>query len=95
MSNTSRFQAIRRKTVSISNSQQNITSVGDKERNGQVVRFQMSCSFTKGLPVQFLTGQATADVANVVDNSCHIIAAAKVISVTTVIAYTSRMRLVG
>ena len=39
--NTSRVKEIRRKTVSFSNSQQNITSVGDIERNGQVVRFQM------------------------------------------------------
>ena len=42
-SNTPRFKASRRKTVSITNRQQNITSVGDIERNGKVDRFQMSC----------------------------------------------------
>ena len=95
MSNTSRFKVIRRKTISYSNSQQNITSIGDIERNGQVFRFQMSCSFPICLPVQFLTGQTTADVANVVDNIFHIIAASTDISVAPVIAYTSRMRFVG
>ena len=95
MSNTSRFKVIRKKTGSFSNRQQTLTSVGDIERYGQPVRFQMNCSFPNGLPVQFLTGQTTADVANVVDNSFHIIAAATDISATPVIAYTSRMRFVG
>ena len=95
MSNTSRFKVISRKTVRFSSSQQDITSGGDIEKNGQVVRFQMSCSFPNGLRVQCLRGQTTADVAKVVDNSFHIIASATDISVAPVIAYTSRMRFVG
>ena len=59
-------------------------SVGDIERNGQVVRFQMSCSFPIGLPVQFLTGQTTADVAKEADNSIPRITAATDISVVPV-----------
>ena len=95
MSNTSRFKVISRKTVSISHRQQNITSVGDIERKGQVVRVQMSGSFPNGLTVQFMTGQTTADVANVIYNSIRIIAAASDIAVAPVIAYSSRMRFVG
>ena len=95
MSNTSRFRVIRRKTVSFSNSQQNITSVGVLERNCHVVRFHMSCSFPNRLPVQNLTGHTTADVANVLDNIFHIIAAATDNSVAPMIAYTYQMRFVG
>ena len=95
MSNTSRFKVIRRKTVSFSNSQQNITSGGDLVRHGLVVSFHLSCSFLNGLPVQFLTGQTIPDVANVVDNRFHIIAAATDIFVASVIAYTPLMTLVG
>ena len=95
MFNTSCIKVTRRKTVSFSNSQQNITSDGDIERTRKAVRFHMRCSFLHGFPVHFLTGNTTADVANVVDNSFHIIAAATAISVAPVIAYTSRMRFVG
>ena len=86
---------IRRETVTFSNSQQNKTSVGDIERKGQVVRFQMRCSIPNGLTVPILTGQTAAEVAKEVDNSVHSIAAATDISVAPVIAYSSRMRFVG
>ena len=95
MTNTSRFKVFGRTTESFSNSQQDITSVGDIERNGQLVRLQMSCSFPNGLAAQFLTGQTTADVANVVDTSFHIKAAATDISDAQVSADNSRMRFVG
>ena len=95
MTNTSRIKVSRRKTVSVSNSQQNITSVVDIERNGPVVRFQMSSSFPTLLPVLFLTFQTPAHVANVADNCFPIIAAATDISFAPLLAYTSRMRFVG
>ena len=55
----------------------------------------MSWSFTNGLSVQFLTGQTTADVVNVVDTSFHIIAAATGITVAPGIASSSRIRFIA
>ena len=85
---------IRRKAVSFSDSQQNITSDGDIERNGQVVRFQMSWPFPKSSPVQSLTGQPTADVATVAYNSDHRIDAVRVIADASVIDYSPRIKVV-
>ena len=42
-----------------------------------------------------MTGQTTADVANVIGDSFRIIAAATDISVAPIVTYTSRMRIVG
>ena len=93
MSNISRFKVIRTKTVSCSNSQQTITSVGDIERIGTVVGFGMGGSLPIALAVHLQLGQTTADVANMVVKRFHIIAAATNISVAPVVAITSQMRL--
>lgn len=56
--------------------------------------FKWFINFPKGLPVNFNAGQ-TADVANVLDNSLHIIAFANTNSPTPQIGYNARVRFVG
>ena len=95
LSNTSRFNVLSRKPVSFSTCQQNITSVGDIERNRQVVSFRLCQSSPNYLPVQVLTGQTTAVVADVVDNRFHMIVAEADISDAPVISYAARLSFVG
>lgn len=58
--------------------------------------FKLKKSFgLEGLRVQFTTGGTTADVANVIDNSLHIIAFCSSANLAPSIQYNSRMRFVG
>lgn len=62
---------------------------------GNQVPFQLAHKFTKPLVVNFTTGSTTADVANVIDNSLHLIAYATNIGAAPQILYNSRMRFIG
>ena len=57
--------------------------------------FVLSKKFKTPLRVTFTTGSTTADIANVIDNSLHVIAYASNLSTAPNIQYTSRMRFVG
>lgn len=70
-------------------------AVGTGSMSGYHIPWTLKHKFTKPLRVTFTTGSTTADVANVTDNSLHIIAYATGLSTVPLINYISRMRFVG
>ena len=89
---TNRFKVLKHLTLVIP--QPDSASYGGTVlQSGSVVPFSMSKKLdTK---VTFKTGGNTADVANVIDNSLHIIAWTSNTSLTPQIGYNSRVRFVG
>lgn len=61
---------------------------------GNQLNFKWFIKFPKGLVVNFNAG-TTASIANVIDNSLHIIAFASSTTATPQIAYNARIRFVG
>lgn len=64
-------------------------------QQGGAVPFTLSKKFKTPLRVTFTTGSTTADIANVIDNSLHVIAFCSSTTTNPNILYNSRMRFVG
>lgn len=64
-------------------------------QQGGTIPFTLQHKFKTPLRVSFTTGSTTADIANVIDNSLHVIAYTTSITTLPRIAYNSRMRFVG
>lgn len=96
MSNTSRFKVLKQWKW---NRQVSLPITNDTGATGGVIQEGISIPFDiswKGvMPVNFTVGSTTADVANVVDNSLHLIAFASDASFVPLIYAGSRIRFVG
>jgi len=98
MSFTSRFKVLASTIVEFPSlaMANNTGAAGGIVREGLGVPFTLSANL-KGLKVQFTTGSTTADVANVIDNSVHLLAfstdAADAMNYG--LTYNSRLRFVG
>lgn len=95
MSYTQRFKVLKMKKMNL-----RIPSIAnDTGATGGLVQFGFHRSFKlswKGLmPVTFLTGTTTADIANVSNNSLQIVAFCSNTTLAPTISYTSRIRFVG
>lgn len=62
---------------------------------GQTMPFEISKKFKDGIPVNFTTALTSADIANVIDNSLHLIGFVNDVTAVPNISYNSRMRFVG
>jgi len=94
MSFTKRFQVLKTKTIRLP--QPTLTYDGTNiEQTGYHIPWKLKKRFPEGVKVQFTATSTTADVANVVDNSLHIIAYTSSAALAPFIAYNSRMRFVG
>lgn len=95
MSNTSRFKVLRTKTIKLEMPPlaNDTGATGGLVQQGSQIPFTMSW---KGImPVNFTTSSTTADVANVVDNSIHLIAYTTNTSLAPSVVYQNRIRFVG
>lgn len=91
MTNTTRFTVLQSMQIPLPQ----VEAVFDGtniEQSGYEIPFKMSKSMN--IPVSFTTG-TTADVANVVDNSLHLVGYVSSTGTAPVVFYTSRMRFVG
>jgi len=73
----------------------NAVDINNFAYQGTNMPFELSKKFKDGIPVNFTTASTTADVANVIDNSLHIIAFTNYTEMAPTIAFNSRMRFVG
>jgi len=94
MSYTKRFDVLKTKTIRLP--MPTIAFDGTNiEQSGYHLPWKLKKRFPEGLKVQFAASSTTADVANVIDNSLHIIAYTTNTSLAPNILYNSRMRFVG
>lgn len=97
MSNTSRFRVLKTQVVPSAKFAAlvaaNNAAATTISHNSSQVPFALRASL-KGIKVNFTTASTTADVANVVDNSVHLIAFASV-AASVSLAGASRLRFVG
>lgn len=86
-----RFQVLKEKTFkhNLSTLASN-AATNDYSSGGRITPFKMSYTFKRPLNVN--TSGTTADIANIVDNSLHLIATS---GVASALAYTSRLRFKG
>lgn len=96
MSFTNRFEVLKIQHVRIPQLSVGNDAAATISQAGVNIPFKLKKSFgMAGMRVQFTTGSTTADVANVIDNSLHIIAYSTSLTAAPSIAYNSRMRFVG
>lgn len=95
MSNTTRFKVLRAKMVSIQSHSIATDSSNNVLRNGGYACFTMKYKFKTPLSVRFTTGGTSANVANVTDNSIHLIGGVSNTALAPTISYVSRIRFVG
>lgn len=101
MSNSKRFKILKTRTILpkefSAQSAVNDAAASTVSQNIVQVPFKFYYSFGKGADakVNFMVTATTADVANVIDNSLHIIAFTSSIGQVPKIAWASRLRFVG
>lgn len=88
MSKTSRFKVLATQKLTQLTTTYSTTSVA-----GFDVPFTLAWKGT--MVVNFTAGGTTADIANVVDNSIHVVAFATSIDFVPKLVYSSRIRFVG
>lgn len=88
-----RFRVLKEKTFSLDPQTQATSALNDFSWNGLTRNWEWFVDL-KDLPVNFNAG-TTASIANVIDNSLHIIAFATSNAGTPTIAYNARIRFVG
>jgi len=89
-----RFRVIKSKTFLMTPNTLAVTAANAHDFNGVVKTFKWFVKFPKGLPVNFNAG-TTASIANVTDNSLHIIAFANNTAQVPTLGYNARIRFVG
>lgn len=96
MSYTSRFKVLSQRKFTVKPS---LAMANDTSAAADLVQQGLNMPFTlswKGiLPVSFTSASTTADVANVTDNSLHLIAFCSATSFAPFISFQSRIRFVG
>lgn len=92
----SRFQVLKKKVFNLDNPSVGYAAANDLSWNGIGRKFKWFIKFPKGLVVNFNAG-TTASIANVIDNSLHIIAFANTSTAgnTATLQYNARIRFVG
>lgn len=97
MSFTNRYKVLATQTVVVPQLQlmQDSLVTATASQSGFNIPFVLQKKWKTPLRVQFTTGSTTADVANVIDNSLHIIAFATGTGTVPGIQFTSRLRFIG
>jgi len=98
MSNTSRFRVLKRMVIPASRYSALIAA--NNASATTISWIGVSCPFSmyvnlKGIKVNFTASSTTADVANVVDNSIHLVAFASSGTMTPTLSGASRLRFIG
>lgn len=95
MAYAERFKVLRVVRFRIDPVEMNVAASNKYTVNAGVQGWSIFKSFKGGLPVNFTATGTTASIANVTDNSLHIIAYATSTSLTPFINYNARIRFVG
>lgn len=90
-----RFKILKRKTFDLTPQASTSSGANIFSWNGKQVNFDWFIKFPKGLVVNFTATGTTASIANVTDNSIHVMAFANTTSGAPSLAYNARIRFVG
>lgn len=89
-----RFRILREMVIDVTPVALSHFAVDSFSYSGQIKPFHIFRKFPGGLPVNFNAG-TTASIANVIDNSLHVIAYTNDTTVIPQLAYNARIRFVG
>ncbi len=93
LENSGRYRVLKRLQLKIP-VQQPVYDGTNIEMQGEEIYWEIAHSFGKGLIVNY-TANTTEDVANITDNSLHLIAFASSSAAAPTIAYNARLRFMG